>query len=51
MLKELNYVVEKFKDVQIGSYPKEGYVVLKFSGENLERVRMAKETLKKLLGL
>ncbi len=51
MLEELNRVVEEFKDVQIGSYPKEGYVVIKFSGENLERVRKAKETLKELLGI
>ncbi len=51
MLKELNYVVERFKDVQIGSYPKEGYVVIKFSGESLERVREAKKTLMNLLGL
>lgn len=51
MLEELNRVVREFKDVQIGSYPKEGYVVIKFSGEDLERVKKAKETLKELLGI
>ncbi len=51
MLRELNRVVEEFKDVQIGSYPKEGYVVVKFSGRDADRVRMAKERLKELLGV
>ncbi|WP_456327139.1 competence/damage-inducible protein A [Archaeoglobus sp.] len=51
MLKELNTVVKEFKDVQIGSYPKEGYVVIKFSGKDRERVEMAKNRLIDLLGL
>ncbi len=51
MLKELNTVVREFKDVQIGSYPKEGYVVIKFSGSSKDRVEMAKRRLMELLGL
>lgn len=52
ILKELNRVVEEFRDVQIGSYPKmEGYVIIKFSGRNRDRVRSAKKRLKELLGL
>ena len=51
MLKELNTVVKEFKDVQIGSYPKEGYVVIKFSGKDKDRVEMAKKRLKELLGV
>ncbi|ADB58114.1 competence/damage-inducible protein A [Archaeoglobus profundus] len=51
MLKELDTVVKEFKDVQIGSYPKEGYVVIKFSGRDKERVEKAKERLIELLGL
>ncbi len=51
MLRELNTVVKEFKDVQIGSYPKEKHVLVKFSGSNRERVKMAKKRLIDLLGL
>ncbi|WP_457548605.1 competence/damage-inducible protein A [Archaeoglobus sp.] len=51
MLKELNTVVKEFKDVQIGSYPKVEYVVIKFSGKDRGRVEMAKRRLIELLGL
>ena len=40
-LEKINSVVEKFPDVEIGSYPKPGYVVLKFRGKK-ERVVEAK---------
>ncbi|ADC65417.1 molybdenum cofactor synthesis domain protein [Ferroglobus placidus DSM 10642] len=40
-LEKLNSVVRKFPDVEIGSYPKPGYVVLKFRGKK-ERVLEAK---------
>jgi len=49
ILEELNKVVEEFPDVQIGSYPKFGYVIVKFSGRNKERVRMAVERFRGLL--
>ncbi|RLI81149.1 MAG: competence/damage-inducible protein A [Archaeoglobales archaeon] len=51
MLKELNTVVKEFEDVQIGSYPKESYVVVKFSGSDRERVEMAKRRFIDLLKL
>lgn len=51
MLKELNTVVKEFEDVQIGSYPKESYVVVKFSGSDRERVEMAKKRFIDLLKL
>ncbi|WP_290597336.1 MULTISPECIES: competence/damage-inducible protein A [unclassified Archaeoglobus] len=41
---KLNKVVEQFPDVQIGSYPKSGYVLVKFSGSDDRRV---KEAIKK----
>ncbi len=41
---KLNRVVEQFPDVQIGSYPKSGYVLVKFSGSDEKRV---KEAIKK----
>ncbi len=41
ILEKINSVVEKFPDVEIGSYPKPGYVVLKFRGKK-ERVVEAK---------
>jgi molybdenum cofactor synthesis domain-containing protein len=49
ILNELNEVVREFKDVQIGSYPKPGYVEVKFSGRDKERVRKAKERFEELL--
>jgi len=50
ILDKLNRVVEEFRDVQIGSYPKPGYVVIKFSGRDRERVEEAKRRLEELLG-
>ncbi len=49
ILDQLNRVVEEFKDVQIGSYPKPGYVIIKFSGKDRERVEKAKKRLEELL--
>ncbi len=46
---KLNKVVEEFPDVQIGSYPKSGYVLVKFSGRNRERVRSARKRFEELL--
>lgn len=48
-LEELNKVVGEFPDLQIGSYPKFGYVIVKFSGKNRDRVRMAVERFRELL--
>ncbi len=49
IVNELNKVVEEFPDVQIGSYPKPGYVLVKFSGSDEERVKAAKKRLEELL--
>lgn len=49
ILEELNSVVSEFPDVQVGSYPKFGYVIVKFSGKNKDRVRMAVERFRELL--
>lgn len=49
VLKELNTVVELFPDVDIGSYPKKGYVIIKFSGRNKEKIKKAKEKLLELV--
>jgi len=49
MLEKLNEVVRQFPDVEIGSYPKPGYVIVKFSGSNLDRVVQAKRFLEALL--
>ncbi len=49
ILRELNQVVSEFPDVHIGSYPKYGYVVVKFSGKDKERVKKAVERFKALL--
>ena len=46
---KLNKVVKEFPDVQIGSYPKKGYVLIKFSGSDEKRVKAAKERFKQLL--
>jgi molybdenum cofactor synthesis domain-containing protein len=51
ILKELNKVVEEFRDIDIGSYPKTGYVIIKFSGKDRERVKNAKREFEKLLGI
>jgi len=39
----LSMLVEKYKDVEIGSYPKPGYIIVKFSGSDVESVKKAKE--------
>ncbi|MET1123903.1 MAG: molybdopterin-binding protein [Archaeoglobaceae archaeon] len=49
ILDKLNRVVREFPDVQIGSYPKSGYVLIKFSGRSKERVEDAKRRLEELL--
>jgi molybdenum cofactor synthesis domain-containing protein len=49
ILNQLNRIVGEFKDVEIGSYPKPGYVVIKFSGKTRERVEEAKNKLQSLL--
>lgn len=49
ILNELNIVVAEFQDVHIGSYPKIGYVIVKFSGKDKERVRRAVERFRELL--
>ncbi|HIP25092.1 MAG TPA: competence/damage-inducible protein A [Archaeoglobus profundus] len=49
ILEQLNKIVKEFKDVQIGSYPKLGYVVIKFSGKDKKRVEEAKKKLAELL--
>ena len=51
IIEQLNKVVKEFKDVQIGSYPKSGYVVIKFSGKDRKRVEEAKKKLSELLNL
>jgi molybdenum cofactor synthesis domain-containing protein len=50
ILEELNKVVEEFPDVEIGSYPKLGYVIVRFSGKNKVRVKKAVERFRELLG-
>ncbi len=49
ILDQLNRVVEEFRDVQIGSYPKPDYVIIKFSGKSRERIEKAKRRLEELL--
>ncbi len=46
---KLNKVVEQFPDVQIGSYPKSGYVLVKFSGNDDRRVREAVKKFEELV--
>jgi len=49
ILKELTTVVEEFSDIDIGSYPKSGYVIIKFSGKDRGRVVDAKKRFERLL--
>jgi molybdenum cofactor synthesis domain-containing protein len=49
IMKKLNAVVDEFRDVEIGSYPKTGHIIIKFSGKNRNRVRHAKEKLESLI--
>ncbi len=45
----LHRVVERYPDVEIGSYPKPGYVLVKFSGRDTSRVESAKRFLEGML--
>ncbi len=49
IVKELRKVVEKFPDIEIGSYPKTNYVLIKFSGRDARRVEEAKRMFEELL--
>jgi molybdenum cofactor synthesis domain-containing protein len=49
ILDKLNAILREFNDVEIGSYPKPGYVVIKFSGKDRMRVERAKKKLIELL--
>ncbi len=49
ILDKLNRVVEEFRDVEIGSYPKKDHVIIKFSGRDRKRVEEAKKRLMELL--
>ncbi len=51
ILNLLNTVVKEFKNVQIGSYPKSGYVLIKFSGRDKNDVKKAKKRLEELLSI
>lgn len=48
-IEQLNRVVEKFPDIEIGSYPKTKYVLVKFAGRDPKRVEEVKKYLKSLL--
>ncbi|HID43573.1 MAG TPA: competence/damage-inducible protein A [Archaeoglobaceae archaeon] len=49
IVKKLNSVVEEFKDVNIGSYPKSGHIIIKFSGKDKERVKKARKKFQSLI--
>ena len=49
IVEHLKKVVERFADVEIGSYPKPGYVLVKFSGKNYSRVDEAKKYFERLV--
>ncbi|MBE8539090.1 molybdopterin-binding protein [Geoglobus acetivorans] len=49
IVNQLHKVVEKFPEVEIGSYPKPGYVLVKFSGRDPSKVAEAKKYLESLL--
>ncbi|MFP3909266.1 MAG: competence/damage-inducible protein A [Archaeoglobaceae archaeon] len=49
IMESLNSVVDEFEDVEIGSYPKPGYIMIKFSGKDEKRVKAAKEKLEDLI--
>ncbi len=49
IVRHLHRVVEKYPDVEIGSYPKPGYVLVKFSGRDASRVEEAKRYFERLL--
>ncbi|MFO7966830.1 MAG: molybdopterin-binding protein [Archaeoglobaceae archaeon] len=49
IMEKMNSIVDEFEDVEVGSYPKPGYIVIKFSGEDEERVKKAKEKLESMI--
>jgi molybdenum cofactor synthesis domain-containing protein len=49
ILDKLNAVVKEFSDVEIGSYPKLGYIIVKFSGKDEKRVEEAKRRFMELI--
>jgi len=48
---KLEVVVSEFPDVEIGSYPKPGYIVIKFTGKDKKKVISAKRRFIELAGL
>ncbi|AEA46942.1 competence/damage-inducible protein A [Archaeoglobus veneficus] len=48
---KLQIVVSEYPDVSVGSYPKPGYIVVKFSGKDRKRVISAKQRFMELAGL
>lgn len=49
IMEKLNSVVDEFQDVEVGSYPKPGYIVIKFSGKEKDKVKAAKEKLENMI--
>lgn len=49
IMEKLNSVVDEFEDIEVGSYPKPGYIVIKFSGKDKEKVEAAKEKLESMI--
>jgi len=49
IISQLKEVVKKYPDVEVGSYPKSGHVVVKFKGEDEKRVKEAKSYFEGLL--
>ena len=49
IIPQLREVVERFPDVEVGSYPKLGHVVVKFKGEDERRVKEARSYFEGLL--
>lgn len=49
IMEKMNSIVDEFEDVEVGSYPKPGYIVIKFSGKDKERVKTAKEKLESMI--
>ena len=48
---KLEIVVSEFPEVNVGSYPKPGYIIVKFSGRNKKSVISAKRRFMELAGL
>lgn len=49
IVKKLDRVVEEYPDIEIGSYPKPGHIIIKFSGKDKKRVESAKKVLKAMI--